>query len=344
MPRSWGHWVRALAYYAFDDQVYFGEDVPATEVTQLARSVPGVVHVESWIEADVQRLDGGHAGMTFILLGIDANPQTIQPQLEAGRWLLPDDTNAIVLDALVRNREENVRIGDMVALKVDGLLSEWQVVGFSRSVLTEDGMGYVNRDYLEQKLGMAGQATGVTVIGQTHSPAAQLTLDQALRKAFKDAGFLVAATNMTADIEEGIQFEFLLIVGLLLVMAVLLSLIGGLGLMGTMSINVLERTGEIGVMRALGATSWAVRRIVMAEGLAVCLIGWFFGTLLAIPLGSLLNTLVGNEVLESPLSYDFAVNWVFYWLLIIGGLSLFAGFWPAWKASRMSIRETLAYE
>lgn len=334
----------ALTYYAFDNQVYFADDVPTAEVEQAAQAIPGVAQVESWIQGDAQRLQNGRAGMAFALLGLGANPQTIQPQIVEGRWLLPEDTNAIVLDALVRNREENIQLGDTITLKIDGLISDWQVVGFSQSVLTEDGVGYANRDFLAQTIGRVGQADGVTVVGAAHSPAAQLALDQALRTQFKEAGFPVAATNMTTDIQDGIQFEFLLIVGMLVVMAVLLSLVGGLGLMGTMSINVLERTREIGVMRALGASSWAVRRIVMAEGLAVCLISWFLGSLLAVPLGSLLSGAVGNEVLESPLTYHFALNWVVYWLLLIGGLGLFASFWPAWKASRLSVRETLAYE
>ena len=67
-------------------------------------------------------------------------------------------------------------------------------------------------------------------------------------------------------------------------MAVLLALVGGLGLMGTMSINVLERTREIGVLRAIGAPNRAVAQVFILEGIAIGLLSWLMGALLAIPM------------------------------------------------------------
>ena len=334
----------ALSYFAYDLTVEFVEGVPTTEVENLVLQNPEVVAVESWIKGDAQRLHDGQAGMAFSLLGLDSESETIRPQLENGRWLHPDDTNAIVLDSLVLSREPDLQLGDFISLKVDGLQSEWEVVGFSQAVLTEDGVGYVNREYLAAKIGLNGKTTGINVISQNHTAVSQFELDKSLRESFSEAGFTVAFSQSWTDIQDGIQFEFNLIVGMLLVMAVLLSLVGGLGLVGTISINVLERTREIGVMRALGASSWTIRRIVMVEGAFVAMISWFFGSVLAYPLGKMMSDAVGNEVLESALNYQFALNWVFGWLFIIIFIALFASFWPAWNASRLQVRETLAYE
>ena len=55
-----------------------------------------------------------------------------------------------------------------------------------------------------------------------------------------------------------------------------LAVVGGLGLMGTMSINVLERTREIGVMRTIGAVDRAIRQTVIIEGLVIGLVTWFY--------------------------------------------------------------------
>ena len=56
--------------------------------------------------------------------------------------------------------------------------------------------------------------------------------------------------------------------------AALLAVVGGLGLAGTMSLNVLERTREIGVMRAVGGSDGSVRLIVVFEGLFVGILSW----------------------------------------------------------------------
>jgi putative ABC transport system permease protein len=124
----------------------------------------------------------------------------------------------------------------------------------------------------------------------------------------------------------------------------LLAVIGGLGLMGTMSINVLERTREIGVMRAIGASNRSVRRIFVVEGIIIGVISWLVGAILALPLSQLLGNLVGGLFLNAPLDHNFSINGVVIWLVVVVILSAVASFLPAWNASRLTVQEVLAYE
>jgi putative ABC transport system permease protein len=71
--------------------------------------------------------------------------------------------------------------------------------------------------------------------------------------------------------------------------SMLLAVVGALGLAGAMSINVLERTREIGVMRTIGASDGTVQQMVLTEGVLVGLLSWCCGTLLAWPLGQVVN-------------------------------------------------------
>lgn len=97
-------------------------------------------------------------------------------------------------------------------------------------------------------------------------------------------------------------------------------------------------------MRAVGASDTAVQRIVMVEGALVGALSWVFAVLLAVPISRYLSDVVGNELLRSSLSYTFSVSGALVWLAAVIVIGALASFWPAWNASRLSVRETLAYE
>ncbi len=138
--------------------------------------------------------------------------------------------------------------------------------------------------------------------------------------------------------------RFNVLIVFLLIMAVLLAVVGAIGLTGTMSLNVLERTREIGVMRAIGASDGSVFRIVVVEGLLIGLMSWFFGAILAYPLGKVLSDAIGSITMKTSLDYTYSLSGLGMWLAIAGVLAVLASLLPARNASRVSVRDVLAYE
>ena len=127
-------------------------------------------------------------------------------------------------------------------------------------------------------------------------PASGLKMEDAakiLNERLEEGGYRVASTFTIDTLRRFTGAFFDIIVYLLLAMGVLIASVGALGLAGTMSTNVLERTREIGVMRAIGASDGAVLRIVIVEGVLIGLISWMLGALLAFPVGALLAQTVG---------------------------------------------------
>jgi putative ABC transport system permease protein len=125
-------------------------------------------------------------------------------------------------------------------------------------------------------------------------------------------------------------------------MAVMTALVGAVALSGTLAINVLERTREIGVMRAIGASAWAVAGQFVGEGLILGWLSWLLAIPLSIPAGQLIiKTLSG--VLHIELVYQVSQTGVWYWLVIITILAIIASWFPAQKAAQTSVRESLAY-
>ena len=166
----------------------------------------------------------------------------------------------------------------------------------------------------------------------------------ALEQRFKDAGYTVTQLSTRAENLEGTEYQFGILVNLLMVMTFLMALVGGLGLMGTMSINVIERTREIGVMRAIGAATRSIMQIITVEGVLIGFISWIQATILAYPLSRILSDQVGLAFTDSPLSFAFSLQGIVIWLAIVTIVAALASYLPARNASRLTVREVLAYE
>jgi putative ABC transport system permease protein len=114
--------------------------------------------------------------------------------------------------------------------------------------------------------------------------------------------------------------------------------------MGAMSMNVLERTREIGVMRAIGTVDGYIMLLVIVEGMLIGVISWSMAVILAQPITLLLNNVVGSSILSAPLSYAFSWPGLLVWLTGVLVISALASALPAYNASRLTIRELPAYE
>jgi putative ABC transport system permease protein len=138
--------------------------------------------------------------------------------------------------------------------------------------------------------------------------------------------------------------HMLMIYVFLIVMSVIIGSVGGLGLMTTMSLNVLERRREMGVMRAIGATPRMIWLMIVAEGIVIGLLSWTIAALLAWPVSKALGDLLVRVMFRSGLDFTFEPRGLLIWMLVSISLSAAASFLPAWKASRVTVREALAYE
>jgi putative ABC transport system permease protein len=135
-----------------------------------------------------------------------------------------------------------------------------------------------------------------------------------------------------------------ILVVFLLSMAILTAVVGSIGLTGTMGMNVLERTREIGVMRAIGAVDFAIMKSVVFEGAFIGLISWAAAVLVSFPISFLLLKIITEAMIKSPIPLAFTLDGIVIWLGVVLGLSMFASLLPARNAARLTIREVLAYE
>jgi len=114
-------------------------------------------------------------------------------------------------------------------------------------------------------------------------------------------------------------------------------IVGGIGIMNIMLVTVTERTREIGIRKALGATRLNILTQFLIEAMSLCVVGGGIGILLGSTASTLLANLAGWQ---TPISVE-AVTIAF---LFSAGVGLFFGIWPARKAANLDPIEALHYE
>jgi putative ABC transport system permease protein len=327
----------------FDVAVGFERPYRVTRLVEVAEQVPGVARAEVWSyrSAELSLADGEEREV--FLRGTPPDSEMFSPRLVDGRGLLPEDGRAILLNSRIA-ADEGFQVGDAITLTVEGREAAWTVVGLVINVNNDQRENFVPFEALARETGTVGRGGTVWVMGEEDDSAAQERLIRDLRDAYATAHIEAAGFDSTDEIRQMNRSQFDIITYLMLTMAVLAAVVGGIGLASTMSINVVERRREIGVMRAVGATSAAIAGIFVVEGVLVGVLSWLLAAPLSYPGARVFSDLIGNTLFQLPLDFDYAVDGVIGWLAIVALLSALASLWPALRATKVSVREALAYE
>jgi putative ABC transport system permease protein len=209
----------------------------------------------------------------------------------------------------------------------------------------------VPRDILLRDLHQVGRASTVWVTTTTRDPAAQIAIAKGLRDYFEQSniklnpqrGVFGIGGDATTDAAQALIKQFDFIIVLLALMALIIGVVGSIALSGTLSLSVMERTREIGVMRAIGASSWAIARLFVGEGLLLGWISWLIALPLSLPAGRLMVVALG-QAFHNEYVYLYTPQGALLWLGIITVLSILASWLPARSAVRVSVRQSLAYQ
>jgi putative ABC transport system permease protein len=316
-------------------------------VAQAARQVAGVEEVEAWSGAGAEILDPQDNLLENLsIIAPPADTPLLDPDMIAGRWIQPGDQRALVVSDAIYDLYPDLQPGDTLRLRVaSGRPEEWTVVGIFRfTKMLGDPMAYADYDYISQLLGAPGQSSSFRLITSAHTLESQRAISQALDSRLRGLGFPVSSIEAGMVTREQAGQGVNIMVVFLLTMALLTAFVGSIGLAGTMGMNVLERTREIGVMRAIGAVDLAVMKSVVIEGVFIGLISWGCAWILSYPISVVMLRIISTAMLSEPFPLSYTLQGVFLWLGVVVALSAIASVLPARSAARLTIREVLAYE
>ncbi len=327
----------------------FEERERYTEVERVTRDDESKVRdVEMWapVRGEIRPKGQPEAfgDRTVSITGMPIPSNIYGPQLRAGRWLLPDDAFALVMHQK-EAAEIGVGVGDWVTLNIPTKReTDWQVVGLLNDPVNDKRI-IAPRETLVIAQRQVGRGSDLFVTTTNTDPAQDIEVSDRLRRKYNNNGLELAATD--ADtlqlLSEEVISRFNIIIYLLLIMASLIAIIGGIALSGVLSINVLERRTEIGILRSIGASNNAIGILFITEGVLMGWLSWLIAVPLSLPIGQGLNAGVGAAV-NAELSFEYSVTAVWVWFIIITALAIIASWFPARGAIRVSVRESLSYE
>jgi putative ABC transport system permease protein len=321
-------------------------------LVNLALTNPQVTDAESWlvISAKSRPFDQEESQVTdarIRMFGLPPDSAMYQAELRAGRWLSEIDQRAVVITERLA-KERGLSVGDRITL-TDTIDREtdWDIVGITYDPLANSDV-FVPLSRLQREQNVTGRTNTLWI--KTSNQEANTTQAIALElvKSFEARNFEVTPSGTfgyltMAEIVSQSQDGYSLIFQLLAIMGVIIAIVGGVGLSGVLSLNVLERRREIGVMRSIGASSWHVVRISIGEGVLLGWISWLIALPLSIPAAYLLATRGLSLALNQQLSYQFSPLGAVIWLVLITMLAVIASSFPARSAAKVSVHESLTY-
>jgi putative ABC transport system permease protein len=334
-------------YILADISLEFDRNYRINEIQSLAMTIPGVDFVEPRGGAYCQLInEAGDAAESVEMLGAPPGSELINPILLKGRWLIPGDENAIVLNEAFLARYPDLEVGDTLRLYVNRREADWTIVGFFQFIGSDSFIVYVPLEHLNTVTGNNNKAANFQIVAAQNVDQTGLEEDlvDQVDTFFRDRGYHVRSTitseSLLGNATEGLDTLTIF----LLIMSGLTAAVGSIGLTGTMSMNVMERTREIGVMRAIGATDRQVMRQVIIEGTLIGLMSWIIAVLLAFPISSLMSYIINTSIFGVTGDYSFTATGFLIWFGFVALLSLTASILPARNAARLTIREVLSYE
>ncbi len=334
----------------YDLEVKLNNSIDANSILEKIRKIPGVRVAEGWnysptsvskdnsIEVTQTYPDKGHGSFTMLALPIPT--QLLNLSVVDGKWLHNSSINDVVLNQSARG---SLKIGDHVSFSIDGAPTDWRVIGFTEDV-GSPATAYVSYEVLSKIMNTTNKAKMLRISYADRSNENAMRKNLEIESLLEKENISVSGTIPVWLLQNAIAGHMKVMVNSLMAMAILMALVGTLGLMSTMSMNVLERTREIGVMRAIGATPKKIRNLVVWEGLFIGGLSFSIAVILSLILSIYIGQFIGKISFGIPLTLTVSKLALGVWVIIIVVGSYVATLFPARRANKITTREALAYE
>lgn len=257
---------------------------------------------------------------------VDGDPQTVRRGLMQGE--------AVVGTALAQRLQ--LGVGDELVLETRQGPRPLRIAGTANEY-TIDGMAlFLEWRTAQQLLPMEG----VHVFGVSAHEGKTAVVAEGLARLSRERGLLLQSQG---ELRHYVDQAVLGVVGLVWGLLGLIFVVASLGIVNTLTMNVLEQTRELGMLRAIGLQRRQLRKLIMAQALAVGLMSVVPGTLIGVALGYVIHML-SNALLAHPVAFQIDVVLIAGCLAAALAITLLAALVPAHRAARLQVVQALQVE
>lgn len=334
-----------IGAFKYDASISLVQNYKKTELESKIKKVQRVKAVEVWggAEGCCVHSDGLN-GDNFKVLAVPTETKMLeQIKPSSGRWLQVEDTNSIVVNQHILSMEPGTKLGDTIKIKMDDESVDFVIVGIVQELMSEPKT-YVNQKYFSSIKAKEEQGQGIMIITEKHDEESITATMENIKKVLEIEDVHILKVERLTDIAQKVKMHLKLLSAMLIVMSLLGAIVGGMGLSTTMSINVMERTRELGIMRAIGASEKTVTGIILEEGVLMGFMSSVIASLVSIPLSIFISDRFGTIFFETPMRASISSVGIFIWSVASILFATLSSISPAKRASKESIRDVLTYE
>lgn len=326
----------------YDIQAIFAKGVNEAAFKASIDSLPFIAGYEAWGYVRGTRLIEGHSeSELFDIKLAPANTTLYVPEIMKGRWLT-GNTGEAVINHLFLSKYPDIYIGSKIKIKANGKTKTFKVVGCVRELFGAPAI-FVNRSTLDKWPEMSGKFN-YTLIAYHPVYSDMVVNSTRLEEWFKQTKYPVSMVFRKDQYKDRVIDHLVIITTMLIMVSLLLIIVGGLGLITSMGINIVERLRELSILRAIGVTNSRLYRITITEGFIVGLLSWIFSVILSVPVSLYLGNKFFTIFFETTLNFTISPVGIAAWLGIIVVFSTIAVLVPARNSTRLSVAEGLNYE
>ncbi|MCP5066485.1 MAG: FtsX-like permease family protein [bacterium] len=326
----------------YDVEVIFEKPVSRGRIAEIVEGTQGVTAWEAW--------GGGRASLVYPDGVSPTHFSALFPPVGAlmelpmlrGRWGAADGERAVVINQGLLEYEPGLRVGDSVSLRMRGQGgddSTWTLAGIAKEV------GSPPKAYLLNAAEtVGGEALSLHLSTAEHGASFQRDVSRRLEARFENSGVDVRFSLSKAEDLQIIDDHLDLIFYFLTAASLFVLMVGGVGLVSTLSMNVLERRRETGILRSIGASNAAIVGLLVIEGEIAGALSWGLASLLAVPSSRIISDFFGNLILGIPLDFAVSATGMTGSAVLVVIFTGLVSAWPAWRVTRRSLPSVLAYE